>query len=186
MGVDLRARGPPQPDFHHSCGLIHDLLPLYRRTKMDCVHGYTIPPIGDVTVGQGRPMLARISHQPSAAASYLLASAVSSSVGRARRTERCACAALRRISCTRKHLRRLATKPGEKSGLGEGIIIFAGLSQLFGNMDDRAAVAGNIGETFRGNAGSGALILGLAGDPETTMADTQFVLDCCRPHQGHC
>lgn len=36
--------------FHHSCGLIHDLLPLYRQTKMDAVHGYTCKPLGDVTV----------------------------------------------------------------------------------------------------------------------------------------
>lgn len=39
---------------HHSCGLIRDLLPLYRRTAMDCVHAFTIPPIGNVTVGEGR------------------------------------------------------------------------------------------------------------------------------------
>jgi len=43
--------------YHHSCGLIHDLLPLYRQTKMDGVHGFTIPPIGDVTVAQGREAL---------------------------------------------------------------------------------------------------------------------------------
>jgi len=43
--------------FHHSCGLIRDLLPIYRRTKMDAVHAFTIPPTGDVTVGQGRRLL---------------------------------------------------------------------------------------------------------------------------------
>ena len=43
--------------FHHSCGLIHDLLPLYRRTRMDAVHAFTIPPIGDVTIADGRRML---------------------------------------------------------------------------------------------------------------------------------
>ena len=43
--------------FHHSCGLIRDLLPLYRRTKMDAVHGYTIPPIGNVAVAEGRRAL---------------------------------------------------------------------------------------------------------------------------------
>ena len=43
--------------FHHSCGLIRDLLPLYRRTKMDAVHAFTIPPIGDVTVAAGRKAL---------------------------------------------------------------------------------------------------------------------------------
>ena len=40
--------------FHHSCGLIHDLLPLYRRTKMDAVHAFTIPSVGDVTAAEGR------------------------------------------------------------------------------------------------------------------------------------
>jgi len=43
--------------FHHSCGLIRSLLPLYRRTKMDAVHGYTIPPVGNVTVAAGREAL---------------------------------------------------------------------------------------------------------------------------------
>ena len=42
---------------HHSCGLIRDLLPLYRRTKMDAVHAFTIPPIGNVTVAAGRQAL---------------------------------------------------------------------------------------------------------------------------------
>lgn len=43
--------------FHHSCGLIRDLLPLYRRTKMDAVHAFQIPPIGDVTIADGRKTL---------------------------------------------------------------------------------------------------------------------------------
>lgn len=43
--------------FHHSCGLIRDLLPLYRRTAMDAVHAFTIPPIGNVTVAEGRRAL---------------------------------------------------------------------------------------------------------------------------------
>ncbi|MCF7855176.1 MAG: hypothetical protein K9N51_10295, partial [Candidatus Pacebacteria bacterium] len=43
--------------FHHSCGLIRNLLSLYRRTKMDAVHAFTIPPVGDVTVAQGRELL---------------------------------------------------------------------------------------------------------------------------------
>ena len=43
--------------FHHSCGLIRDLLPLYRRTTMDAVHAFTIPPIGNVTVAAGRKAL---------------------------------------------------------------------------------------------------------------------------------
>jgi len=43
--------------FHHSCGLIRDLLPLYRRTKMDAVHAFTVPPAGDVWVKAGREAL---------------------------------------------------------------------------------------------------------------------------------
>ena len=43
--------------FHHSCGLIRDLLPLYRRTRMDAVHAFTVPPIGNVTVAEGRQRL---------------------------------------------------------------------------------------------------------------------------------
>jgi len=43
--------------FHHSCGLIRDLLPLYRRTRMDAVHAFTPPPIGDVTIADGRKAL---------------------------------------------------------------------------------------------------------------------------------
>lgn len=43
--------------FHHSCGLIRNLLSLYRATKMDAVHAFTEPPLGDVTLAQGRPLL---------------------------------------------------------------------------------------------------------------------------------
>ena len=43
--------------FHHSCGLIGDLLEIYRRTPMDGVHAFTIPPIGNVTVAEGRRRL---------------------------------------------------------------------------------------------------------------------------------
>lgn len=43
--------------FHHSCGLIRDLLPLYRQTRMDAVHAFTTPPMGDVTIAQGRAAL---------------------------------------------------------------------------------------------------------------------------------
>ena len=43
--------------FHHSCGLIRDLLHIYRQTRMDAVHAFTIPPIGDVTIGEGRRRL---------------------------------------------------------------------------------------------------------------------------------
>jgi len=40
--------------FHHSCGLIRDLLPLYRQTGMDAVHAFTTPPVGDVTIAHGQ------------------------------------------------------------------------------------------------------------------------------------
>ena len=43
--------------FHHSCGHIHDLLPLYRQTKMDAVHAFTIPPLGNATIAEGRHLL---------------------------------------------------------------------------------------------------------------------------------
>jgi len=43
--------------FHHSCGLIKDLLPLYRQTRMDAVHAFTVPPIGNVTIAEGRRRL---------------------------------------------------------------------------------------------------------------------------------
>jgi hypothetical protein len=46
-----------KPYLHHSCGLIRDLLPLYRRTRMDAVHAFTIPPLGNVTVAAGRKAL---------------------------------------------------------------------------------------------------------------------------------
>ncbi len=43
--------------FHHSCGLIRDLLSLYRQTRMDVVHAFMFPPIGNVTVADGRKLL---------------------------------------------------------------------------------------------------------------------------------
>ena len=43
--------------FHHSCGHIRDLLPLYRQTAMDAVHAFTIPPLGNVTIAEGRRAL---------------------------------------------------------------------------------------------------------------------------------
>ena len=109
--------------FHHSCGLIKDLLALYRRTKMDAVHAFTIPPIGNVGIAEGRRLL------------------------------------------------------------GPDITIFAGLTQLFGDMSDRKAVGRSIEQMFE-EAGSGRrFILGLAADPEKTMEETRFVADECRKHQ---
>jgi hypothetical protein len=43
--------------FHHSCGHIRGLLPLYRQTRMDAVHMFTVPPTGDVTLKEGRELL---------------------------------------------------------------------------------------------------------------------------------
>jgi len=43
--------------FHHSCGHIRDLLGLYRETKMDAVHAFTEPPVGNVTIAEGRRLL---------------------------------------------------------------------------------------------------------------------------------
>ena len=43
--------------FHHSCGLIRDLLTLYRATKMDAVHAFSVPPLGNVSVAEGRRKL---------------------------------------------------------------------------------------------------------------------------------
>lgn len=43
--------------FHHSCGLLRGLLPLYRQTKMDAVHGFCVQPLGDVTLEGGRRLL---------------------------------------------------------------------------------------------------------------------------------
>jgi len=110
--------------FHHSCGLIRDLLPLYRRTKMDAVHAFTIPPVGDVTVAEGR------------------------------------------------------------QALGDRITIMAGLQQLAGPMDDRAAVRASIHRMIREAEPWDHFILGLAGYPNRTMDQTRFVLDCARELGG--
>jgi hypothetical protein len=42
---------------HHSCGLIKDLLPVYRKTRMDGVHAFTTPPIGNTWFSEGRKLL---------------------------------------------------------------------------------------------------------------------------------
>lgn len=43
--------------YHHSCGLIRDLLPIYRRTRMDAVHAYSLPTVGNATIADGRAHL---------------------------------------------------------------------------------------------------------------------------------
>ena len=106
--------------FHHSCGHIRELLPLYGRTKMDAVHAFTIPPIGDVTVAEGR------------------------------------------------------------KALGDRITIMAGVQQLPGPMDDRAAVRASIHQMIREAEPWDHFILGVAGYPNRTMEQTKFVVDCCR------
>jgi hypothetical protein len=112
--------------FHHSCGLIKDLLPLYRRTKMDAVHAFTIPPVGNVTVAEGR------------------------------------------------------------RALGDRITIMAGVNQLAGPMDDRAAVREDIHRMIREAGAGDHFILGAAGYPNRTMEQTRFVVDCCRELGGDC
>lgn len=109
--------------FHHSCGLIRDLLPLYRETRIDAVHAFTIPPIGDVTVNEG------------------------------------------------------------KAALGPGIAIFAGLFQLLGQSDDPGRMESIVREMFEGAAPGDNFVLGLAADPNITMADTQKLVDICRKYQ---
>jgi hypothetical protein len=42
---------------HHSCGLIKHVLPLYNMTRMDGVHAFTEPPVGDVGFVEGRKIL---------------------------------------------------------------------------------------------------------------------------------
>lgn len=42
---------------HHSCGLIHDLLPIYRKTRINGVDAFTTPPIGNVGYAEGRKIL---------------------------------------------------------------------------------------------------------------------------------
>lgn len=108
--------------FHHSCGLIRDLLPLYRQTKMDGVHGYTIKPMGDVSVADGKRLL------------------------------------------------------------GDRIVIYAGMIQLFLSMTDRDEVARSIRAMFDEGAPDN-LMLGLAADPEKTMEETVLIANECKKHQ---
>jgi hypothetical protein len=110
--------------FHHSCGLIRNLLPLYRRTKVDAVHAFTIPPVGNVTVREGR------------------------------------------------------------RALGDRITIMAGVEQLAGPMDDRAAVRRSIHGMIREAEPWDHFILNVAAYPHRTMEETKFVVECCRELGG--
>jgi hypothetical protein len=110
--------------FHHSCGLIRDLLPLYRRNRMDAVHAFTVPPMGNVTVDAGR------------------------------------------------------------KALGDRITIIAGEKQLPGPMDDLDAVRSNIHQMLREAEPWDHFIVNVAAYPHRTMAQTRFVVDCCREVGG--
>jgi hypothetical protein len=112
--------------FHHSCGHIRKLLPLYRQTKMDAVHAFTVPPLGNVTIAEGRRVL------------------------------------------------------------GDRIAIIAGLcTELSGPQEDRAAVRGNIHRMVREAEAGDHLVLAVAAYPNRTMAQTKFVVDCCREAGGN-
>jgi hypothetical protein len=106
--------------FHHSCGHIRDLLPLYRRTRMDAVHAFTVPPTGNVRIKDGRRLL------------------------------------------------------------GDRITIIAGVKELAGPMDDRAAVRRGIRRMIGEAEPWDHFILGVAAFPHRTMEQTKFVVDCCR------
>jgi hypothetical protein len=109
---------------HHSCGLIRNLLDLYRQTKMDAVDALYVKPIGDVDS----------------------------------------------IAEARAHL-------------GPRIAVMAALVQLTGNVDDRAAVAASIAQTFRDAAPGDNTVFVLAGEPAKKMADHAFIAQECRKHQ---
>ena len=109
---------------HHSCGLIHNLLDLYRQTRMDAVDALCLKPVGDVN-----------------------------SIAEA------------------------------KARLGPRIAIMAGLIQIMGNMDDRAAVAASIAQMFRDAAPGDNIIFGMAGEPGKKMADHKFLARECIKHQ---
>ncbi len=105
---------------HHSCGHIRDLLPLYRQTRMDGVHAFTVPTIGNVTVAEGRRLL------------------------------------------------------------GDRITIMAGVKELCGSMEDRKAVRESIHQMLREADPGDHFIAGVAGYPNRTLEQTQYVVDCCR------
>lgn len=109
---------------HHSCGLIRNLLDLYRQTRMDAVDALCLKPVGDVN-----------------------------SIAEA------------------------------KARLGPRIVIKAGLLQIMGNMDDRAAVAASIAQMFRDAAPGDNIIFGIGGEPSKKMADHKFIARECIKHQ---
>jgi hypothetical protein len=72
--------------------------------------------------------------------------------------------------------------PG-KAGLGPGIAILAGVSQLFGDMSDRGKVAAELAEMF-GEAGDDNVALWVVPDPEKDMEETRWVAEECRRRSG--
>jgi uroporphyrinogen-III decarboxylase len=109
---------------HHSCGLIRNLLDLYRQTRMDAVDALCLKPIGDVN-----------------------------SVAEA------------------------------KARLGPRITVMAVLTQIMGNMDDRAAVAASIAQMFRDAAPGDNIIFGIGSEPSKKMTDHKFIARECIKHQ---
>lgn len=109
---------------HHSCGLIHHLLDLYRQTRMDAVDALCLKPVGDVN-----------------------------SIADA------------------------------KARLGPRITIIGVLTQIMGNMDDRATVAASIAQMFRDAAPGDNVIFAIGSEPSKKMKDHEFIARECIKHQ---
>ncbi len=80
--------------------------------------------------------LTRISHQLSTAAADPGMPTALRSLGLLRRTVEYACGALGRAPCIHARLRRLATKPGEKSGLMRALKTAPVFSTICGTQND--------------------------------------------------
>ncbi|MEI8063656.1 MAG: hypothetical protein WCH84_06295, partial [Verrucomicrobiota bacterium] len=97
---------------HHSCGLIKDLVWLYRQTRMDAVHALQIPPLGNITIREA------------------------------------------------------------KQALGDRIVIYATLNQMFGSLENWPAVCQSIREMFEGAAPGNNFLLVIGADPNVNMTTT--------------
>ncbi|MBM4029475.1 MAG: hypothetical protein FJ280_29370 [Planctomycetes bacterium] len=71
-----------------------------------------------------------------------------------------------------------------RKALGDRITIMAGVNQLAGPMDDRAAVRADIHQMIREAGHGDHFVLGLAGYPHRNMEQTKFVAGCCREIGG--